>query len=379
MVNFQIRNMETCEEKAGSFIFCRITLSLFQETLLPETKYSRLPRAGDTEHKFGSVFTYLSPLPVPTGIPAFSARNLHRGVNETYLDFSVGRGNFEFMARAGIGSIAFITLFFLFVSGFGSWLRRDVQPFLAGWFDFFTNAFTQGFIWTLSAVYLCIFIYTVRKVSTYPPIRFNRQRREVAFLAKRGDRPRYIQWEDIIICVSSGQLITQYTVMPDHKLIIGLRDTLTGDVLWTVISTGSLNLAISEWEAIRAYMEEGPSVLPPQQTDELEEGSVAFFHLCRRTYRKEHSYLRYLWGFVTIQFFSGWTLPCYISGWVNKRPKAGFPKEVLDWSRPLPSNQHAKPSEELLQESAEVLKAFSNRQSLLDYFKIKHSNSGHCE
>lgn len=76
--------------------------------------------------------------------------------------------------------------------------------------------------------------------------------------------------------------------------MIGLRDTLTGDALWTAISTGSLNLAISEWEAIRAYMEEGPSVFPPQQTDELEEGSVAFFYLCRRTYRKEHPYLRYL-------------------------------------------------------------------------------------
>lgn len=62
---------------------------------------------------------------------------------------------------------------------------------------------------------------------------------------------------------------------------------------------------------------------------------------------------------------------------LNNRPKAGFPKEVLNWSRPLPSNQHTKPSEEFLRESAEVLKGFSNGQSLLDYLKIKFSNSQH--
>jgi hypothetical protein len=150
--------------------------------------------------------------------------------------------------------------------------------------------------------------------------------------------------------------------MPEFKLMIGLLDDKTGDILWSSVSSGNLSSAISEWEAIRAYMEEGQSVLPPLQTDELEEGSVAFFHLCRRTYRKEHSYLRYLWGFITIQLFSGWTLPCYISGWVNKRPKAGFPREVLDWSKPLPAAEHGKPSQELIEESLEIRKCFAKGQ-----------------
>lgn len=86
-------------------------------------EYSRLPRAGDFENGSGVETVYLSPNPVPIGMPPFSARQLHRDTNDVYLDFAVGRANFECMARAGIGSIMFITLFFLFVSGFGSWLR----------------------------------------------------------------------------------------------------------------------------------------------------------------------------------------------------------------------------------------------------------------
>jgi hypothetical protein len=338
---------------------------------MPDKKYDRLPQAGDTENKSGIDFIYLSPKPLPTGTAPFSSRKLHRTSNEIYLDFAVGRSNFEFMARAGIGSIAFITLFFLFVSGFGSWLRRDIQPFLTSWFDFFTNAFTQGFIWTLSAVYLFIFIYAVRQVSVHPPIRFNRHRRETAFIARRGDRPRYVQWEDIIVCVSSGQLITQYAVMPEHKLMIGLRDTLTGEVLWTDIPTGSFNLAVSEWEAIRIYMEEGPQTTLTHHSEELEEGSVEFFHLCRRSYRSEHSFIRYIIGFLAIQFFSGWTLPCYISNWVTGRPKAGFPKEVLEWSKPLPVEQRAKPSKELIDETATILKEFAKGRDLFNYLKNK--------
>jgi hypothetical protein len=71
-----------------------------------------LPQAGDTESKSGVDFIYLSPRPLPTGTTPFSSRQLQRTSNDTYLDFAAGQGNFEFMARAGIGSIVFITLFF---------------------------------------------------------------------------------------------------------------------------------------------------------------------------------------------------------------------------------------------------------------------------
>jgi hypothetical protein len=60
----------------------------------------------------------------------------------------------------------------------------------------------------------------------------------------------------------------------------------------------------------------------------------------------------------------------HISGWVNNRTKAGFPKEVQKWSQSLPTEQHAMPGEDLFRESAAIRKAFADGQNLLDYFKV---------
>ena len=72
---------------------------------MTDSKYERLPHAGDFERENGTEIVYLSPLPIPTGMPAYSSRNLHREANEVYLDFAIGQGNFEFMARCGIASV----------------------------------------------------------------------------------------------------------------------------------------------------------------------------------------------------------------------------------------------------------------------------------
>ncbi|SDS00554.1 DUF6708 domain-containing protein [Pseudomonas prosekii] len=337
--------------------------------------YERLPHAGDFEKESGVERVYLSPRPVPTGMPPISTRQLHRYINETYLDISIGQGNFEFLARTGIGSINFIITLLFFFSGFASYLRRNAEPFLSGWSNFFFNPVLWLIIAAIATTYLYYFTQAARQVSIHPPIRFNRQRREVVFVPKKGDTPLYAQWEDVISCVSAGTHINQYAATPDYKLMIGLRDAKSGNVLWSVIPSGNLSLAISEWEAIRAYMEDGTSALPTDEPDELEEGTVEFFHLSRRSYRANYSFVRYVWGFLTIQFFSGWTLPCYISGWVNNRTKAGFPKEVQKWSQPLPTEQHAMPSEELLRESTEIRKAFAKGQNMLDYFKVKFAET----
>ncbi|WP_223449683.1 MULTISPECIES: DUF6708 domain-containing protein [unclassified Pseudomonas] len=337
-----------------------------------KNKYDRLPHAGDIEREPGTEIVYLSPKPVPTGVLPFSSRQLHRYANEVFLDFAISRGSFEFMTRAGIGAVMFLLIFLFFTTGLGSWIRRDVEPFWSSWLDFFTSIAVWGFVGALATLYLFVFFFAIRQVSNQPPIRFNRQRREVVFVPKKGMPPRYVPWEEVIASVSVSKLITQYAVIPEFKLIIGLRDK-NGDVLWVSVPSENLNQAIAEWEAIRVYMEEGVQALPMGQSDEFEAGSVAYFHMCRQGYRSHHSFLRYVWGFLTVQFFSGWTIPCYIAAWINNRPKAGFPKEVLDWSLSRPIEEHAVPSDELLKESAEIRKAFAKGQNLLDYFKVKFS------
>ncbi|WP_256672259.1 DUF6708 domain-containing protein [Pseudomonas sp. ANT_J12] len=340
-----------------------------------KNRYDRLPQAGDIDRESGTETLYLSPKPVPTGVQPFSARQLHRYADEVVLDFAVSRGSFEFMTRAGIGAVMFLLIFLFFTTGFGSWIRRDIEPFWSSWLDFFTSIAVWGFVGALATLYLCVFFFAIRRVSNQPPVRFNRQRREVVFVPKKGMTPRYVPWEEVITSVSISKLITQYAVIPEFKLMIGLRETKNGDVLWISVPSGNLNQAIAEWEAIRVYMEDGPQALPEGQSDEFEAGSVAYFHMCRKGYRSHHSLLRYVFGFLIVQFFSGWTIPCYLAAWINNRPKAGFPREVLEWSLPRPIKEHAVPGEELIKESAEIRKAFLEGKNLLDYFKIKLGES----
>lgn len=339
---------------------------------MPECKYDRLPHAGDFERENGTEVFYLAPRPVPTGMPAFSGQQLHQEVNEVYLDVGAGQASVEFAVRAYIGSIMTLVVFHFLAAGTAAWLRRDKEPFWSSWLHYELNPYMWGFIGLIAALAAYNMFRIIRNIGARSPVRFNRQRREVA-LVFRGEAPVYVPWEEVIACVSASQIVTQYAVMPSFALMIGLRNAATGDVYWVTIPGGNLGLVVSEWEAIRVYMEEGPAALPvPVLSDEeFQEGTVAYFHMCRQVYRKEHCWPRYAFGFLVIQFCSGWTLPCHIAQWVNRRPKAVFPQEVLDWSQPLPTEQHAKPSEALHKESTDVRNAFAGGQNLLDYYRVR--------
>lgn len=341
---------------------------------MPDAKYERLPHAGDFERESGTEVFYLSPKPVPTGMPAFSGQNLHQQANEVFLDVGAGQASVEFAARCYIGSVMFLVIFFVICTGGMASVSIHLgdRPFWSDWGHYLLNPFMWGFIGCFVVFYCFCMFRIIRNIGSRSPVRFNRQRREVA-LVFRGEAPVYVPWEEVIACVSVSQVITQYAVMPSFALLLGLRNAGTGDVYWVTIPAGNLGLAVSEWEAIRVYMEEGPAALPtPVLSDEeFQEGTVAYFHMCRGVYRQEHWWPRYAFGFLVIQFCSGWTLPCHIAQWVNHRPKAVFPQEVLDWSQPLPAERHAKPSEALLKESAEIRNAFAKGHNLLDYYKIK--------
>ncbi|WP_244654059.1 hypothetical protein [Pseudomonas syringae] len=221
------------------------------------------------------------------------------------------------------------------------------------------------------------FIHAVYPHSTIPPTRFNRQRREVAYVAKRGEPPRFIPWEDVIACVSSSMVATEYGTQQKFALMIGLRDASDGQVVWLTVPSYTLGMAVGEWEAIRAYMEEGPSALPlPMMGENMEEGTVEFFHMCRKGYRYDHWYIRYLFGFLFIQFCSGWTLPCRIAAWVERLPKKAFPKTVLDWSKPLPPEQWQHPSDELIEQSKAVRKTLRKGLTVFDHFSMQPKPEG---
>ena len=343
---------------------------------MSDPKYERLPHAGDFENKNGTEAFYVSPMPLPTGATPFAGLGMHQDVNDVFLDFASGVSGLEFAVRAYIGSvICIVILFFLFnvyaafTSLYYGW------PF---WGNFIANMLNPV-IWGVLVILVIaagVSLYkSLRQTLFKPPVRFNRQRREVVYVREKGQPPLIVPWEEVIACVTAGTLVTQYAVMSSYSLRIGLRDSNSGEVVWLTLSTGHPSLAVSEWEALRVYMEKGPDALPtPLLIDEeFQEGTVAYFHMCRGVYREMHSWPVYAFGFLTIQFCSGWTLPCRFSQWICNRPKAAFPESIREWSKPLPAEQHAQPSAELVQESAEVNVALSQGQSLMDYYKVKFS------
>ena len=343
---------------------------------MSESKYERLPHAGDFENKNGTEAFYLSPKPLPTGAAPFTGLQMHREVNDVYLDFAQGVRGLEFAVRASLGSIVSMAIFFAVVNIILAYSVFSYgRPFWSNLFEFIQNPLMWGFLIVLMLMAGVPLYRSIHHITSTPPIRFNRQRREVVYVREKGQPPLIVPWEEVIACVTAGTLVTQYAVMSSYSLMIGLRDSTCGEVVWLTLSTGHPSLAVSEWEALRVYMEQGPDALPtPVLIDEeFQEGTVAYFHMCRGVYREMHSWPVYAFGFLTIQFCSGWTLPCRFSQWICNRPKAAFPESIREWSKPLPVEQHAQPSAELVQQSAEVNLAFSQGQSLMDYYKVKFS------
>ena len=341
---------------------------------MSDPKYNRLPHAGDFEEVNGTEAFYLAPKPLPTGSAAFSGQGMHHDVNDVYLDFAPGQRGMEFAIRTSVGSIMgmviFFTLFNMFVASYTFYRGR---LFWNSLLESSLNPIMWGFLIVLILMFAIPFYRSIKQITTQPPVRFNRQRREVAYVSKKGEPPLIVPWEEVIACVTVSNVITEYAVMPSASLVIGLRDSSSGEVVRLTIATGHLSLAVSEWEALRVYMEEGPLALPTPllMDEEFQEGTVAHFHMCRELYREMHSWPVYAFGFLTIQFCSGWTLPCRFSEWINTRPKAAFPPSIREWSKPLPAEQHAQPSAELVQQSAELRLALGQGQSLLDYYKVK--------
>lgn len=343
---------------------------------MSDPKYNRLPHAGDFEIESGTEAFYLAPKPLPTGMAAFSGQRMHREFNDVFLDFAHSVSGLEFAVRASVGSHAFLMIFFFVVSGIAAWGRRHKEDFFEGWWVFFTTWPIWVVIGCFVLISFCFLYKSIHQITSVPPVRFNRQRREVAYVRQKGEPPLIVPWEEVIACVTAGTTVNPYAVMHSYSLMIGLRDSTSGEVVWLTLNVGHLSLAVCEWEALRVYMEEGALALPePLLVDEeFQEGTVAYFHMCRGVYREMHSWPVYAFGFLTIQFCSGWTLPCRFSEWIYTLPKAAFPDSIREWSKPLPAEQHAKPSAELVQQSAELRQALSKGQSLFDYYKVKFSD-----
>jgi hypothetical protein len=214
---------------------------------------------------------------------------------------------------------------------------------------------------------LLIWFYMHNKYEEVIPTRFNRQRREVCFMPEDAEVPVFVPWESLSAWVIEAQGANQYGVQRQYGM--GLGFFYNDRVVSVEFSCAALPIALSNWEAIRAYMEYEVHTLK-EITDPLDlqgpddpphEGLHTFRNARARLHQEIRDKQRgWVYGFFWYLFhvMTFWTLPFYLTEWevgrVKRMARQALPEVMRDWSEPLRKEQWAKPSPELLRMSAQV-------------------------
>ncbi|GGX88328.1 hypothetical protein GCM10007160_14730 [Litchfieldella qijiaojingensis] len=358
-------------------------------------------RAGDTEGFFGGRTLFLAPLPLPAGGSRVDFSQGIGELNEVWLDYGVGWprvSGWQVLLGGYISS--FILIVFGLPLGMAAMTSNEDYPF---WSEFIYH-FYDDLEFSLFVVG-CVFILLVgywplahMKRRRLIPVRLNRQRREVCFVPQSPDgrdaeAPVFVPWEAITAWVVEAQGASQYGVHRHYGMGFGHFDAERERWLSLEVMTAALPMAISNWEALRAYMDYEVDSLAEIQ-DPLgirrpDDPPWEGVHTVRNARRKLHERRRngevgwiyvvfwYLWYLVELG-----PLPGYLAegeAWLLRRrgPKA-LPPEMVEWSKPLPKEQWAQPSEELVRLAAEArrLRRLDPRRPVAEIFAEVYRGKG---
>ena len=329
-------------------------------------------RAGDVEYFPSGRQTCLAPLPLPTSEHPFCP--YISGYNDAFMDFGGGEPKvftyqfnlgvpftFVWLVAFGFPLLTFLIIFLVGKTNVSNSFQFSLEFFHVMW----PQALGMGLC--LSVVLLIIWLYHHNLFTKVIPTRFNRQRREVCFMPDGATEPLFVPWESLSAWVVQAQGASQYGVTRQYGMGMGFEHE--GELVRVEFQCGSVQLAISNWEAVRGYMEYELNDLSTLQDplglqepgDPPHEGLHTFRNaragLHRRLRDKEvgrfYAFFWYVYHVMTL-----WTLPNHLVEWEIKRiAKVGrraLPEAMQAWSEPLPPEQWAKPSSELLRLSAKV-------------------------
>jgi hypothetical protein len=312
-------------------------------------------QAGEVEQGILWHQEHLAPLPIPTGQPASDLMNLIWRKNEVYLDI----GNFPM--GAGWLTLHMGTVLFVVIS---IWIALDsTNAPGASWLDVvITPIFGGGLMGTL----WYLFIKQWRKPLT-PPIRFNRQRREVCITRPDGSY-WFVPWERVHAIAPSVTNLGTYGASKHGSLVLWFplkgqesepySESKEGWVL--AVNPGGGISSMAQWECIRSFMEVGPEAVPESS------------HVGRSEQVAQHGFLGVWWLLIVqlydelkakeygaaLSTFAGLTI--FGMPWITvllTKKLAHIPDltsvEAVEWSKPIPRGEWTKRSAELEQAIAE--------------------------
>jgi hypothetical protein len=349
------------------------------------------PYAGMVESFPGGQVIYLSPAPLPTNRLAQDYGNAVGEVNGTYMDFGLGMPTvFSWQTKIGVPMAGFFSVAFLYplmAALLGIVTDTSIETIIVIQQKILPDFFEIG-AWggglTL-ALGLYIALNNLAKRETLVPTRFNRQRREVCFVPEDQTEPIFVPWESLSAWVIQARAVTQYGATTRYAMGVGFYHPPHDEHYSLEFHCAGFELAICNWEAIRAYMEYEVHTLKEIQDpldlqgpdDPPHEGLHTFYNARERMRRRRkagevgwsYPFWWYLYHVMTL-----WTLPNHLTEWEIRRIKkighAAVPEAMQAWSEPLPESEWAKPSGKLLRMSKRLkdLRHKEPQVSVIEHF-----------
>jgi hypothetical protein len=282
------------------------------------------PAAGTTKKRLLSRNDYLAPLPIPTGRKPSDVLNIIWRRNEVFLDI----GNYS------IGSAVMVMWPTLMVFVLMGYITPD-----------------PGMIWIAALIIIGIPSIIViqglfREVPL--PIRFNRQRREVCVPREDGEY-WIVPWESVTAIATQQSSVSQGGKVSMGLLVIGFDnpDPQAKDDnrhFSLGFNCGGGTTAMALWECMRSYMEIGPEAVPESRVgiapyEETQIGSII-------TDLRKGDLIGVLWGIFCITILGTYLAEKVQDLKLSHPPDLPYPA-IIQWSKPLPSEQWAQRSPEL--------------------------------
>lgn len=318
--------------------------------------------AGEKTPKKYSHAIVLSPLPIKTGIKKNNFCEQLLSKNTNYIEIG-GAAGLVFQTQIiwlilciAVGVVFIPT--YLMLGGISSIIELSYKSKLINgvyqeFFDYSEFLFAIGALTTpclgLSFIAYMILRDTNKSLLRTIPFRFNRQRREVMFSkwnkAKKQTQIKFFKWEDICAMVGQGSAVTTVGVISSSALVIAADDNSKYGNFWSSMTLNAINKidATSTWEMIRSYMEEGEEAVPEPEP-------LTYAHLLKQHCEANNISPSEVTGGTKLWWYlNGTMLGIWRTNRLMKKMTVhaeSFP-EVVEWSKPLPKSEWAKPSEEL--------------------------------
>jgi hypothetical protein len=290
---------------------------------------------------------YLAPPAIPTGQTPKDVLNTIWRKNEVFLDI----GSYS------IGSAVMVIWPVLLICIWLTYHERDSG-------GYFWGAMALSFF--MVGIPILFVLYSLTR-PVPPPVRFNRQRREVCVPFKDG-RYWIVPWEQVTAQAIAMSSVGQHGKTTQGLLVVGFRNPdpnapETERDFSLGFSCGGGETAMSLWECMRSYMEVGPDAVPKCNFEGESTGkgllgwtfSIALDAL--KSLLKGDFKAAFKDIFFTV--FLGAPLGFYLQERKLIPPPDLTDPAIVEWSKPLPPEQWA-------QRSAELEQAIRLRQAELE-------------